>query len=92
MSSRPYVDSHKACDSLCRGALWTVLAQQGVFPGDDLGRRPITRSQGHACAYRPRQVLYWGWFRGEEGLGQGCVLSLRLMLHIVYGAVFTVSL
>ena len=82
-----FTDLTKACDSVNRTLLWTVLARFGV-PQNMIsvihqfhdGMRACVRLDGRVCSR---------WFAVEQGLRQGCVLA-PLLFNIFFAAVLNV--
>ena len=82
-----FIDLTKACDSVDRTLLWTVLARFGmpqnmisVFHQFHDGMRACVRLGGRVCSR---------WFAVEQGLRQGCVLA-PLLFNIFFAAVINV--
>ena len=83
-----FIDLTKACDSVDRTLLWTVLARFGV-PQNMIsvirqfhdGMRVCVRLDDRVCST---------WFAVEQGLRQGCVLA-PLLFNIFFAAVMNVA-
>ena len=82
-----FIDLQKAYDTVDRTLLWQVLTRIGVQP-----QMVAVIQQFHdgmrACV-RPDDGVCSDWFKVEQGLRQGCVLS-PLLFNIFFAAVLTV--
>ena len=84
-----FIDLQKAYDTVDRTLLWQVLTRIGVPPQMIAvirkfhnGRRACVRPDGGVCS---------DWFKVEQGLRQGCVLS-PLLFNIFFAAVLNAVL
>ena len=84
-----FIDLQKAYDTVDRTLLWQVLTHIGV-PSQMLAVIQQFYDGMRACA-RPDGGVCSDWFEVEQGLRQGCVLSM-LLFNIFFAAVLTVVL
>ena len=82
-------DLQKACDAVDRTLLWQVLTRIGVPPQMIAVIRQFHDGM-RACVW-PDDGVCSDWFEVEQGLRQGCVLSL-LLFNIFFAAVLNVVL
>ena len=84
-----FVDLPKAYDTVDRILLWQVLTRIGVPPQMIAVIRQF--HDGMRACVRPDYGVCLDWFEVEQGLRQGCVLSL-LLFNIFFAAVLNVVL
>ena len=84
-----FIDLQKAYDTVDRTLLWLVLIRIGVPPQMIAVIRQFHDGMG-ACV-RPDDGVCSDWFKVEQGLRQGCVLS-PLLFNIFFAAVLNVAL
>ena len=79
-----FIDLQKAYDTVDRTLLWQVLTRIGVPPQMIAVIRQL--HDGMRACVRPDDGVCLDWFEVEQGLRQGCVLSL-LLFNISFAAV-----
>ena len=84
-----FIDLQKAYDTIDRTLLWQVLTRIGVPPQMIAVIRHF--HDGMRACVRPNDGVCVDWFKVEQGLRQGYVLS-PLMFNIFFAAVLTVVL
>ena len=85
-----FVDLQKAYDTVDRTLLWQVLTRIGVPPQMIAVIRQFHDGM-RACCVRPDDGVCSDWFKVEQKLRQGCVLS-PLLFNIFFAAVLNVVL
>ena len=83
-----FIDLTKACDSVDRTLLWTVLARFGV-PQNMISAIRQFHDGMRACVRLDERVCS-RWFAVEQGLRQGCVLA-PLLFNIFFAVVINVA-
>ena len=84
-----FIDLQKAYDTVYHTLLWQVLTRIGVPPQMIAGIQQF--HDGMRACVRPDDGVCSDWFKLEQGLRQGCVLS-PLLFNIFFAAVLTVVL
>ena len=84
-----FIDLQKSYDTVDHTLLWQVLTRIGVPPQMIAVVRHF-HDKMRACV-RPDDGVCSDWFEVEQGLRQGCVLSL-LLFNIFFAAVMNVAL